>query len=73
MTEGPGSVDDPMPALEALADALAEFVTAARGVAEAGAAVMSHPEAREAVATALTFVLDGVMGSLGDFDIDPDG
>lgn len=73
MTDGQGPADDPTPSLEALADALAELVTAARNVAEAGSTVLGHPAAREAIATVLTTALDGLVGAFGGIDVEPDG
>lgn len=61
MTDGAGSAADPMPSLEALAEALSTLVAAGRDVAAASAAVMDHPGAREAVASAITVVLEGLF------------
>ena len=65
MTSGSAETDDPIDALHDLSDALAELVTAARRVAEAGAAALQNPEAREAIAGILTMAIDAVTAAAG--------
>lgn len=65
MTPGSADADDPIDALHDLSDALADLVTAARRVAETGAAALRDPEAREAIAGMLTMAVDAVTAAAG--------
>ena len=65
MTPGSPDADDPIDALHDLSDALADLVSAARRVAETGAAALQNPEAREAIAAMLTMALDAVTAAAG--------
>ena len=65
MTSGSPAADDPIDALHDLSDALADLVSAARRVAETGAAALQNPEAREAIAAMLTMALDAVTAAAG--------
>lgn len=72
MTTGSADPDDPIDALHDLSDALADLVTAARRVAETGAAALQNPEAREAIAAMLTMALDAVTAAAGSMAHEPE-